>query len=61
MLLATKCDLQRAVSEQEARAFAKRLEMTYSETSSLLREHVVGSFQQLAELCAGKQANTPDV
>jgi hypothetical protein len=60
MLLATKCDLPRAVSQQEARAFAERLDMTYAETSSLLRQNVVESFQQLAELAAGNQSDVAD-
>lgn len=57
MLLATKCDLPRAVSEQEARAFAERLDMIYAETSSLMGLNVVKAFQQLAEVCAENQVN----
>jgi small GTP-binding protein len=66
ILVGNKCDLERAVSREEAEAIAREFQIPYFETSAKHATNVDAAFQSLAEAAltrrmqmSGKFANTP--
>jgi GTPase SAR1 family protein len=58
ILVGNKCDLERAVSREEAEALAKKFQIPYFETSAKQATNVDAAFQSLAEAALKRRVQT---